>query len=254
MKIKVKIKRHKKKIVLFLAALIVYVSATCCIPASPGNSQKGTAILVPGMTGQPWLLGGVERALRDSGYEGCFIRHTWGKPFMIFTNLREKNHKNEQAELLAERIEKIYKENPSRPIDLVGYSAGGGLIVKAIESLPEDIRVRNVTLVHSAVAPEHDLTAALSHIDGKLKNVCSDADWLFLGLGTSSFGTVDDVNTRAAGMIGFDLDAAVPDEQMRVKVKQVPWDMGQLLTTGRWGGHALIYGYKFNKNYVANKI
>ena len=247
-----KIKRHKKKIVALLVMVVLYAAITCLWSASAGNSQKGTAILVPGMTGQPWLLGGVERAIRDSGFEGQFIRHTWGKPFMIFTNLRSKNHKSEQALLLTERIEQIYQENPSCPIDLVGYSAGGGLIVKAIEALPEDVRVRNVTLVHSAVAPEHDLTAALSHIDGELKNVCSDADWLFLGLGTSSFGTVDDVNTRAAGMIGFDLETAVPEEQMRAKVQQVPWDMGQLFTRGRWGGHALIYGYKFNKNFVVS--
>ena len=249
-----KIKRNKKKIVAMLVAFAIYVAATCGIPASAGDSEKGMAILVPGMTGQPWLLGGVERAIRDSGYEGDFIRHTWGKPFMVLTNLRKKDHKSEQAEILAERIENLYVQNPSRPIDLVGYSAGGGLIVKAIEILPDHVKVHNVTLVHSAVAPEHDLTVALSHISGELKNVCSDADWLFLGLGTSSFGTVDDENTCAAGMVGFDIETAVPDEQMREKIQQVPWNLGQLITKGRWGGHALIYGYKFNKNFVVSQI
>ena len=249
-----KIKRHKKKIIVLFISLIIYVAASFAIPGSAGDSDKGTAILVPGMTGQPWLLGGVERALRDNGYDGSFIRHTWGKPFMILTNLRRKDHKTEQAQILADRIEQLYKTNPSRTIDLVGYSAGGGLIVKAIENLPEEVIVRNVTLVHSAVAPGHDLTNVLEHVSGELKNVCSDADWLFLGFGTSNFGTVDDVKTKSAGMVGFDLNVAVPDRQLRTKVEQVPWDLGQLLTKGRWGGHALIYGYYFNKNFVVNEI
>ena len=213
-----------------------------------GTAEKGAVWLVPGIEGQAVLVGSAEKALHANGYGGLVNRFNWGNPLIPLWNLCSDKHKEKQSQRLANEIVEYSRNNPGKPIDIIGYSGGGGLAVLAVEKLPADINVRNVTLVHGALSPEYDLTKALAKIDGKLRNLHSKADWLILGLGTRIFGTIDGQRTDSAGMVGFDIAKAVPDTDQRIKFEQVPWK----ITQKRWGGHLGLYDYGFNKKYVVN--
>ncbi len=54
-----------------------------------------------------------------------------------------------------------------------------------------------------ALSPRFDLTAALRHVNGKLYVFSSRFDTIVLFTGTRIFGTIDGVQTEAAGFSGF---------------------------------------------------
>ena len=239
----------KKLIILFVLSMTLIIGGCSnSTVTTSGTPEKGAVWLVPGIEGQALLVGSVEKALHANGYGGLVNRFNWGNPLIPLWNLCSDDHKEKQSQRLADEIVEYSRKNPGKPIDIIGYSGGGGLAVLAVEKLPENVNVRNVTLVHGALSPEYDLTNALVKIDGKLRNVYSTADWLILGIGTRIFGTIDEVKTDSAGMVGFDIAKAVPDAEQRIKFEQVPWK----ITHKRWGGHLGLYDYKFNKKYVVN--
>ena len=75
--------------------------------------------------------------------------------------------------------------------------------VASLDALPEGRRVTAAYLLAAAVAPDHDLTAALEHSELGIWNFYSPKDVGFLAVGTSVFGTMDRTHTRAAGAVGF---------------------------------------------------
>jgi hypothetical protein len=77
------------------------------------------------------------------------------------------------------------------------------LAVWALEALPADVHVQTVILIAPALSPKYDLTRALAHVNGKMYAFTSTLDSLVLGTGTQLFGTIDGVQTPAAGFGGF---------------------------------------------------
>ncbi len=235
---------------MFNICTTIIMTASGCTTNHPdlGAIGHGATWIVPGIEGQATMVQPVVEALRDSGYKGDIYRINWGNPLLPFRNLCNKDYKVLKANELAQDITNYARQHPHQPIDLIGYSAGGGLATMAVELLPEDIKVNNLTLVHSALSPDYDLTLALSKVSGKIKNVHSKADWVILGIGTTIFGTMDNSHCSSAGMVGFNIGKAVPNISQRHKLQQVSWQLDQK----RWGGHITIYAHNFNKQYVIN--
>lgn len=234
-------------IMLNICTTIALGAVGCQVPAvDKGVSSHGAIWIVPGIEGQATLVKPVIKALRTGSYKGEIYSYNWGNPLLPLKNLCDNNHKLLKSQQLAQDIVIFARKNPAAPIDIVGYSAGAGLSIMAVEQLPADVKVRNIYLVHGALSPEYDLTKALSNSYGTIKNLYSKADWFILGLGTSIFGTMDNAHTASAGMVGFDSEAAVPDPALRLRLNQVSWQLDQK----RWGGHITLYEYSFNRNYV----
>ncbi len=206
--------------------------------------------MFPGIEGGEWSLGEPRRALRDGGAEGAIRTHQWRWPFGWVLNLTDYKANREDAVGDAEQITEYCKDWPSRPIDLVAYSGGAGVALMVAEELPEDVRLRNIILIHGAVSPDYDLSRALERVDGKIINFCSERDWFMLGVGTSVLGTIDRSYTNSAGKDGFDPDLAVPDAEMREQLEQIFWS-SEMISTGHFGGHATIMSYDWTKKYVA---
>ena len=215
--------------------------------------QQGLVFMFPGIEGGYWSMGPARRALRDSNFDGAILTHKWDHSFSPLGNLTDYQANRRAARRVASEISSYHRQFPNQKIDLLGYSGGGGLAVMVAEELPPDVRLRNLALVHSAVSCNYDLTAAISHIDGRLINFHSDKDWLILGLGTTIFGTIDRKNDPSAGKNGFNITAAVPQPDQRDKFIEVPWHLNQL-KKGRWGGHFGIHFYEFNKNFVIPQL
>ena len=236
-----------------LAAAAALCLAGCWQAPKPTvqESERGLVWMFPGVGGGPWSLQGAYRAFRDAGVDGDIRIHEWDLPgYDILGRLQRIAENRAQAARVAGEMAAYRREHPAGRIDLVGYSAGGGIALLVAAALPDDVRLRNLILVQPAVSPTYDLTAALRHVDGRLVSFNCPSDWLTLGLGTELFGTVDRQLTAAAGKDGFELETAVPDSALRAKVFQRRWSP-EMLWSGHIGNHVNILLYAWNRKYVA---
>lgn len=223
-----------------------------CQPAAPRGDelQCGAIWMFPGIEGGYWSLEGVRRAFRDAGVKAAIYTHEWGRPFNPFGNLCDLTGNRRAAIEVAEQVMAYHRQYPEGPIDLIGYSGGGGMALLVAEALPDDIRLRNVLLVHPAVSPDYDLTPTLRRLDGQLIHYYSDWDIVILGMGTSVFGTMDRKFTASAGQKGFHLEEAISEPALCDKLLQHKWTPEQM-AVGHFGEHFGIAFYGWNKNYVA---
>ena len=208
--------------------------------------------MIPGIRGTPSMLAAACRGLDDAGVRSAIEVYDWHRVelFGTLSNLLDHERNLGHAAEIAESITRYSRNRAGRPIDVVGYSGGGGLAVMVAEALPEDVRLRHLILVQAAISPNYDLRTALARIDGKLINFHSAFDWAILGLGTWTFGTMDRANVASAGKVGFNLDAAVPNEALRARVEQPEWTAA-MLGSGHYGGHLGMLTYGWNKKHLA---
>ncbi len=209
--------------------------------------------MFPGIEGGQWSLTEVRRAFRDAGVESAIYTHDWKRPPLlgVLSNLSDYKGNRQAAQSVAEEIIKYRKKYPQAPVDFVGYSGGGGMALMVAEALPESLRLRNIVLVHAAISFDYPLDQTLQHVDGKLINYYSPADWLLLGVGTSLFGTMDRKHCPSAGKMGFDTAAAIQDPNLLSKFEQISWSLAEFKKGEHFGGHGSIIFYHWNKNKVA---
>jgi len=211
--------------------------------------ERGLVWVFPGIEGVDWSVSQSVRAIRDAGVDSAIYTYNWKYPLGVLLNLMDERGNRQEAERIAREIGAYRRSHPTQPVDLLGYSGGGGLAVMVAEALDEEVRIRNVILVQAAISPDYDLSDTLGHVEGKVVNFYSERDWFILGLGTRVFGTMDRVQADSAGRVGFKAEQAVPHESARGKLEQCRWDK-TMARTGHWGGHLSIMFYRWNKEYV----
>jgi pimeloyl-ACP methyl ester carboxylesterase len=238
---------------LIAAALLVAFQFGCWMPPSwpevlGGHTEKGLIFMLPGIDGQPASLQAAYEGIRDGGVEAEIRAFDWGPAAL--TNLTNYERNRAAAASLAEEIVAFQDAHPDVPVELVGYSGGGGMVLLTLESLPAGHSVRKAIIVQAGVSPDYDLTAALSHIEDRLVSFCCPTDWFVLGVFTELMGTIDRAHTESAGKDGFDTQRAIPDPSLAGKLEQVCWtpDMRE---AGHLGGHNGMFRYEWNRQYVA---
>lgn len=216
-----------------ITVVILLVQAGCgarpTITAGPD-----VVLVVPGVSGDSGRYNGLIRSLLASS--DCSIQiFGWGAPaplfFMNFST--ESIHDRAESEL-AERIGDWHAANPGARIDLIGHSAGCGVILGALPRVEKSSRVHDVILIAPSVSPRYGLVPALERIEGRMYVFVSDRDTLFLKWRTGNFGTYDRIKTPAAGNVGFELSDLPVDRADRVV--QFRYDPGWS-TLGNDGGH-----------------
>ena len=236
------------------AALMAAASACggCWQPLAPQRAeyQRGVVWLFPGIEGGAWQMEQPVRALRDAGVTSAVRVYDWWRPLNPLSNLVNYERNREQARAVAREIGQQLRENRGIPVDLVGYSGGGGIALMVVESLPDGARVRDVILAQPAVSPTYDLTPALRRMDGRIVNLYCPSDWWTLGVGTSVLGTIDRRKTPSAGQVGFELDSAVADARLRSRVVQQAWTP-DARALGHWGNHTGMFSYGWNRHRLA---
>jgi pimeloyl-ACP methyl ester carboxylesterase len=215
------------------------------------QAQRGLVWLFPGIVGVPWELGPAYRGLCAAGLDKEVRFFEWDIPAPdFFAHLTRYAANEESAAEVADQIAEYHRRYPEQPIDLVGYSAGGFLAVLIVEALPPDVHVHNVVLAQPAISPTYDLTPALERIDAKLVNFYCARDWLLSGLFAFVFGTMDREHTASAGLLGFNLDVAAPDPELRSKVEEIAWSP-VMAKYGHPGNHMGILDDRWNKYCIA---
>ena len=173
--------------------------------------------------------------------------HGWGRWHADLSNVANQRA---GSKAVADAVLAWREKYPDRPAFLVGKSGGTGIVVGALEILPEG-SVEAAVLLSAAISPTYDLTRALRAVVREVAVFWSPFDLVILGAGTWLFGTVDRVHSVAAGLVGFqvpaDLDA---DGQTQYrKLRQIRWST-DLVASGNLGGHAGTDNPAFLRKYV----
>lgn len=170
--------------------------------------------------------------------------HGFGRWHADLTNV--ENHAN-QAEAIASEVNSFREKSPEGPVFLVGKSGGTGLVVWALERLPEGAVEAAVSL-SSALSPRYDLSRALRAVRREVVAFYSPLDLFVLGAGTYLFGTIDRARSASAGMVGFKKPEGADDAAYE-KLRQVRWHPA-MVRTGYCGGHVGPDCPAFLRRYV----
>jgi pimeloyl-ACP methyl ester carboxylesterase len=190
-------------------------------------------LFVPGVFGDGANYNGLRRAVADGGSAVRTV--TWGVPKPLFVaNFSDAKIHDEAESKLAKVIDETQGE-----VNLVGHSAGCGVILGALAKAHRD--VGHVVLIAPSVSPGYDVAPALTR-SNVVHYLSSDRDTVFLKWRCGTFGTYDRVKTPAAGYAGF--------QTLSPKLIQHPYDPAWD-ALGNHGGHSDAIGEKFVAAVVA---
>jgi pimeloyl-ACP methyl ester carboxylesterase len=194
-----------------LGSLISYGAAVQADESAP-QPKPGLVFVVGGVGGVDPLQTWAPLALPLAGVPHEFRVFEWthGK-FRMLRDLQDQRYLQEKAAELAEQVRAVKAEDPSRPVFLMGHSAGAALVLETAAQLPPGTLDR-IILLSAAVSPTYDLRPALRATRGEVVAFCSSFDVFMLHLGTTMFGTVDRYYTDAAGRDGFQVPQDLDEE------------------------------------------
>jgi len=239
-------------------ALVAAASAGCAAPEPPHRDEpvrprpRGYIVMLPGIEGGARMFRGSIAGLREAGIDDRIDVIEWGSPpFTAMKNLTDLEANLRHAQHIAERIAEHQRDAPDDPITLIGYSGGGGLAILVAEALPPGVMLERIILIAAAIAPDHDLSAAVRHCRCGLVNDYSARDTVVLGAGTRVFGTIDRKKVDSAGYVGFtDGDGKLLESE---RIAQVAWrpDWSKL---GHDGGHIGWQARAWAREVLARQI
>lgn len=236
---------------MLYTAMLRKVYRVACGPLSeppPEGTETGLVLVADGVGGFDLCVMGLQYALATAGVRHRVRAVPWGHGFGCWlrdlTNV--DNHIARAAKVVAE-VTAYRRRCPGVPVFLVGKSGGSGIIVRALEALP-DGSVETAVLIASALSPGYDLSRALRAVRRELVSFWSPLDVILLGVGTAIFGTVDRLRSPAAGLVGFRRPAGADPDQY-AKLRQVCWHP-RMWSTGYLGGHVGPDNPRFLRTYV----
>lgn len=180
------------------------------------------------------------------GLEVVEWSHGYGR--VILDHLDYENTRA-AGQCLAQQICQWRAVNPWLEINIVGHSAGCGVVLACTEFLPP-CTLDHIVLLAPSISSCYDVKPALRSVRKDVSVFHSHRDRV-LFFGTIFLGTTDrDWPTRVAGRTGFfPQPFSVEDEILYQKLRQYPWDRC-LRPTGHYGGHYGSYQPEFLHAYV----
>ncbi len=188
----------------------------------PERMERGLVLIYPGIEGRSFLNIAILQGLLDAGVESAIeiVDWTTGNKFLALYHLRSWRRNLRIAQSEAERIVRYQQQYPDRPVWIVGHSGGAGMAVLVAEALPATHKLQGIVLLAGALSPGYDLRRARAKCEQGMWSFHSLLDWLFVGVGTTLFGTIDGRHGPGAGMLGF---RPQPDEHGQPCIVQTAW-------------------------------
>ena len=230
-----------------------------CAPSqpfvTPARLDKGLILVLTGIEGRSKLNEDICWGLADSGIEQAIELVDWTVhvPGAYLFNLRNEARNREKAGQIADRIERYQATHPSRPVFLVGHSGGGAMAIWIAEALQPNSKIDGIILLSASISPDYLLDPALLHCKRGIVSFYSPKDWVFLGVGTAAWGTMDGEHTPSAGMVGFNVPAEPAEAGLYHKLYQIPW-REEMEMTGFAGTHLTSAARRFIARYVSPLI
>lgn len=217
---------------------------------TPERLAKGLVIVLPGVEGESPLNRAICDGLDAGGVDWGIDLQNWTSPWGPLINLRAEIHNRRTAREIAIRIAEYKFAHPRNPVVLVGQSAGGAMALWITEQMPEGQNVDGLVLLAPAISPGYMVDFALSKTNRGAINFYSAKDWLFLGVLTTVYGTMDGEHTSSAGRVGFMIPAASARPKAYDRLFQIAWHQ-QMAAAGHTGGHLESSAEAFVRHYVA---
>ena len=168
---------------------------------TPQRYNQGLVLCLGGAGGFTGEVGRIRRGLHEAGVQYALEEFHWSRGDVLKDQMGIEENRR-RASQLARRIEAYRWDYPSRPIYLIGKSAGTGIVVWALEDLQPGHRVDGAILIASSLHSRYDLPPALERISGRMYSFFTLADPI-LGLGATLAGTVDRRHGSSGGLGGF---------------------------------------------------
>ncbi len=217
---------------------------------SPARLDRGLVVVLPGIEGRSPFNEGICEGLDDGGVDWAIELYDWTSPWVgPLVNLRTEERNREQARKLADRIARYHMSYPGRPVVLVGQSGGGAIAIWTAEALPPGQSIKGAVLLAAAISPGYMLDAALNNTREGIASFYSERDWLMLGFGTVTNGTMDREFVSSAGRVGFERPATPLRSQHYLKLYEIPWNPSMTFA-GHGGGHVTSGARQFVATYV----
>lgn len=227
------------------------VAPLAAADGSPTSRAVGPSLLVhlPGIGGHLFPDIFLVDGLRDAGVRDDVVVYNWAGRFAGLGALLRRDRHDELARRVAALVVGHARRYPGAAVTLMGHSGGAGMVIFALERLPDDVQVDNVVLLAPALSPEYDLSAALARVRGKCFVFHSRLDAAILGAGTRVFGTMEGYRGDAAGLVGFRRPAGA-DVRAYEKVVDMPYD-ARWLAYGHMGDHIGMLSRTFSWKVIA---
>ena len=170
------------------------------------EAEAGLAIVLSGIEGRGPFCRSLALGLADA-WPGSVEVFEWTTRRVLgaLVHLTNEARTRDQAEQVADRIERHWDEAPATPVFLVSHSGGTAVASFALEALARrgvEQRVDRTLLLASALSERYDLGEALQACD-EIHSFHSRLDVPHLVLGTCVFGTMDRQRGVSAGFRGF---------------------------------------------------
>jgi pimeloyl-ACP methyl ester carboxylesterase len=242
----VKMNFSLKRFLIFLGVLCVLA-----VQLSAAKPAKPYLLHLPGIGGHMRIDDLLISGLRQGDVDAAIEIYDWTENDPGFPALMAVDRNHREAQLVADRIAKVFHAHPDRRIIITSHSGGGAIAIWSLEKLPDDVHIDTLVMLAAALSPQYDLSAALRHVNGKVYVFTSGFDPI-LGMGTKNFGTMDRVYIEAAGRVGFTMPAA-GDAAQYAKLTEIPYNSAWM----RWGNagdHIGAMMQPFAKNIISPLI
>ncbi len=226
--------------------VVALYGAAGCRPAFTELARNGITLYVPGAGNVDFGDAGLREGLAAAGYKGQVASLTWTLTFNPALDQAVRIHARLAASELARLIESYVDKFPGRRINLVGLSAGTGIVIWALEDLKRGYQVDEVVLLASSLSCDYDVSKALAKVKGTLHNYYSEQDMVLAGP-MKVFGTIDlKYGVDGAGAVG--LKRARSDRVVNVRWRP------EFEKYGYYGGHTDATSPKFVQAFIARDL
>lgn len=223
---------------------------------SPQRLNRGLAIVLPGIESDSHFVRGLAEGIVDGGFPGAVDVDDWttGELRHFIKHQIDIERNRQEAARIADKIIRYQDHYPDRPVYLVGFSGGGGVVILILESLPKERTIAGAVLLEAAISPNYDLTNALAYTDRGIWNFSSKWDAILLRLGTRFAGTIDREYSDSAGAVGFVMPENL-DETGKLlyaeRLHEIPYSAKKMMGTGHFGGHFGATNRRFSEEWIA---
>ncbi len=222
---------------------------------TPERLERGYTIVVVGVNGDNMLSAGLAPGLVEGGYPGAVEVVDWTTGFwpLFVYHLRASSRHRAGAQLIGEKIAAYQARYPGREVNLVGFSAGAAVAVKAVEEMGQGREIDRLVLLAGAISPLHDMRSVLGRVRVGVWNYYQPQDVVALWAGTLLGGTADGHHIVSAGAVGFWRRPGLSDRERQLyrdKLVQLPYQP-QMALSGNLGGHFQCTGRKFVAQWIS---
>jgi hypothetical protein len=173
---------------------------------SPKRRKRGLALVLGGIEGPSRFNRTMATAVLFGRFRGAVARFPWnaGVPAVQpFINLMRRRHHEKWSDRLVKVICEQKRNYPHAPVSLLAQSGGCWIVTRALEKLPDEVRAHSAILLAPSISSDHDPSRAANKCTHGLYSIGGPGDFMFLGLGTTIFGTSDRTFAPSAGLLGW---------------------------------------------------